>query len=230
MDVVAEVSKDVGLGHSHARAPLPGDLLDVALGQTVVAGATEDSAQVETGLHLAEGGLAHRPDGEDEGQAGLLTPDLGEVVGAQAAGVCHEGGVADEQRGVAELQHGLKNRSHGRELAVAAEEFGQQDLGQADGCARAGVHGDSADFFQRLSGDEQDGPHLVERGDGDIRQHDQAGNGGRGDDGNNANVSGAFAQGLRAESGDRVINVEVLDELRGGVVFEIPHERGGVEK
>ena len=77
--------------------------------------------------------------------------------------------------------------------------------------------------------DELDGTDVVERGDGAAG--DDGERGGEGGDGNEAEVGAAFVQFDGALRGVGVVELIALGE--GGIsgrVFEVPHERGGVEE
>jgi len=207
--------------------------------ETVIAGASEvvDETFVEYNCRRSS------PDGGDKGKAGEIAPLFGEIVvdeffaGAlEAVGAFfegHESGVADEDGGVSMVEHGIEIGGHGDEGNVGIPPFVKENARVGDGGAARGVGGDAAQFGERLRGaaHEDKRAYGVLRRDGAAGKDLQAGSGGEGCDGYEADVGGAGCKLVGALRGEHQVDLITLGKFVGERwMFEIPHEGCGIEE
>lgn len=236
---MGEVATD-GLGwHGDAWRPLLDEVVD--MGETMVAGENQVFGDLGGGdvAHI-QGFRADGPYSGDPGKIGTYVPLVGQVeplAGADglldllAGFECQQCGVANEQGGVSLLEHadgigGVLDKG-----GVDAEKLAEQDFGVSKGTARSGVGGDGANRFEAMAcfDDQLDGADAVERGDGAARNDSEIG--GKGGDGDEAEVCTSGQQFIGAEGGFGVVETISLGKFRREWrVLEVPHERCGIEK
>jgi hypothetical protein len=111
------------------------------------------------------------------------------------------------------------------------EEGAKEDLGIDARAAGGSVGGDDAEGFEGvgLFDDELDGADARERGDGAAGNDGKRGReGGNGDE---AEVSAAGEELLRAEGGEGVVKLVALGEFGSeGRVLEVPYEGSRIEE
>src|SRR5258706_3878885 len=115
---------------------------------------------------------------------------------------------------------------HWGERPAAAKPFFEQNLYEGDRGHGRGIESDGANLIYRLAANQKDGTHWAARGNCDAGQDHQTWDlrvGGGWDD---ADIGGTCLQRTGAGRGQRVRNIEVT---AGVAVFEIPHQRSGVE-
>ena len=237
MDVLSEVGADGLFGERKLAGPVLYERIDVL--KAVIAGADE----VAHGSLIERAAGCNSPDGGDEGEAGERGPIFSEVVidelfaGALVA-VCtffkgHERGVADEDCGVGTIEHGIEIGSHWDEAHSGVSPFVQEDSGIGDGGAACGVGCDGAQGSDGLCGstDEQERADPVLRCDGAAGENAKAGRSGKGCDWDEANVCDAGCELIGTLRGEHPVEFVALGEFgREGRMFEVPHERRGIEE
>jgi len=109
----------------------------------------------------------------------------------------------------------------------------EEDAGVGDGGAAGGVgcHGAECGEGLRGAADEEQGAHAAFGGDGAAGQDLEAGSCGEGGDGDEADVGVTAGETGGACGGGHTVDLVAQGE-RGiqGRVFEVPHERRGIEK
>ena len=237
VDAPAEVLADGFFRNIDAPGPFANEVFDV--GEAVRAGEVEVCAELSGGL-WGEGLGTGSPDGGYPGEAGAGVPLVSEVEpGAGADGLLdlglmlagEEGGVADDEGGVGALEHGDRIGGVGQEVGAVHGELAKEKLRIGDRTAGGGVDGDGAEGLEGewLLDEEDDGADVVERGDGAA-----------GDDGERRGEGGDGDEAEVGLTGEELLSAKrwlgVVDGVTGGEVgvvrrvFEVPHERGGVEE
>ena len=186
---------------------------------------------------------ADGPEGGDPVCAGEFVPLLGEIdveeafAGALVACLTvfegEQRGIADEERGVGGIEHGIEVGTVRLEGGSGFPEAMKEDAGVGGGGSGRGVESDAADGLHVavFADDEEDGTDALARGDGAAGDDKHAGLRGVGGDGHEADVgfSGGELGGADGRGGPGEL-VAVGEFLLRGWMFEVPHERGGIEE
>jgi len=163
--IFAQIAAQLRRRPAEPRAELGGDLVEPA--QPLGLARRQEAGQLRVASLPA-----HRPDGEDEGAAGVLAPQVGQVVNLDPGRRIRQSLVADDQRRLAPAERRGTHLTdlHGRHRRQPPL---QQDVQQRHRRAGVGAKPDPLDLPQWRSAGQHDAAHRPRRGDGDARQDDQ---------------------------------------------------------
>src|SRR5947209_5478410 len=220
VEVLGEVGADLGGVEPQLGGRLPHQ--GVEGGEAVAQAALEVEGEVGD-VHLG----AHRPDGEDEGQAGQRVPLGREVDDVIPAAVEPQGGIADDEGRVRLAQHAFGIGPLVQVLGIEPPALPHQDADEGGGGPAVLVERHAADVRDRTARHQDHAAHLLQRAHAHVGEHAEVGDALYLDGGDEADVEIPLSEQPRHQ-GRRV--VARREQVRVVALQKTPRQRLAVQE